>query len=91
MLNLSYFLGCLWLKFRMNLNNVDTIATRLTRGTASFIGRSWNTWKAGALAPAPDNPAMFDRATKKIIISTPHDSKKILAKNFFCFKFYCFY
>ncbi len=75
----------------MNLNIVDTIATRLTRGTAYFIGRSWNTWNAGALAPAPDNPAMFDKATKKVIMSTPHDSKKILPKNFFFFKFDCFY
>jgi hypothetical protein len=71
----------------MNLNRVDTIATRLTNGTASFIGKSWNTWKAGALAPAPESPAMFDRATKKVIIITPHDSKKILPKNFFCFYF----
>ena len=58
----------------MNLNRVDTIATRLTNGTASFIGKSWNTWKAGALAPAPESPAIFDRATKKVIIITPHDS-----------------
>jgi len=71
----------------MNLNRVDTIATRLTNGTASFIGKSWNTWKAGALAPAPESPAMFNRATKKVIIITPHDSKKILPKNFFCFYF----
>ena len=71
----------------MNLNRVDTIATRLTNGTASFIGKSWNTWKAGALAPAPESPAIFDRATKKVIIITPHDSKKILPKNFFCFYF----
>jgi hypothetical protein len=69
----------------MNLNRVDTIATRLTNGTASFIGKSWNTWKAGALAPAPESPAIFDRATKKVIIITPHDSKKILPKNFFYF------
>ena len=71
----------------MNLNSVDTIATRLTKGTASFIGKSWKTWKAGALAPAPDNPAIFDKATKKVIISIPHDSKNILPKNFFSFYF----
>ena len=90
MLSLSYLFGCLWLKFIVNLKSVDTIATKLTRGTASFIGRSWNTWKAGALAPAPDSPAMFDRATKKVIISTPHDSKNILPKNFFSFFFLLF-
>ena len=61
---LSCFLGCIWLKFKQNLNTVAHTPTIAEMGTACFMSKSKKISMIGMLLPAPESPPAFDKAIK---------------------------
>lgn len=68
---LSFLVGCLFLKLKLNLNTVAQTATNAEIGTASAMSISKNISMIGMLLPAPERPPAFDRAIKRIMRTVP--------------------